>query len=60
MNSTADPVAHARQTAMALCAIARAHGFEIQHRDLHQMTLRVLRMALCVVSEECEFGYQRR
>lgn len=60
INSTADPVAHVRQTAMALRAIARAHGFEIQHRDLHQMTIRALYMALCVGSEECEFGHQRR
>lgn len=42
LNSTADSVAHAKQTATALCAIARAHRFAIQHRDLHHMTIRVL------------------
>jgi hypothetical protein len=35
INDTADPVAYARQTATAECAIARAHGFGIQHRDLN-------------------------
>lgn len=35
INGIAEQVAYARQTATAECAIARAHGCDIQHRDLH-------------------------
>lgn len=37
-NSTANLLAHARQTATALCAKARACEFDMQHPDLYHMT----------------------
>lgn len=42
IDNTADLFVYAKQTATAECAIACAHELEIQHRDLHQMTIRVL------------------